>query len=134
MNWESPAFLFVGDIDVVVGVGLYIVNVCVFDIPPPGVGLKTEMYALEVAAVKSLANIVAVSWVEFTNVVALFEPLNLTVEPETKFVPLTVRANWESPSVLDIGEISVVVGTGLLIVTTGEDAIFTSVPESEPRD
>jgi len=59
---------------------------------------------------------VAVIWPEFTNVVSLAEPLNLTTELEMKFVPLTVKVKPESPTVLDAGSIEVVVGAGLLTV------------------
>ncbi len=38
--------------------------------------------------------------------------------PETKLVPFTVRVNWASPTVLEVGLMLVVVGTGLLTVNT----------------
>lgn len=44
------------------------------------------------------------------------EPLKKTVEPDVKFVPLTVMVNVESPTVFEVGEIEVVVGAGLLTV------------------
>ena len=53
-----------------------------------------------------------------TNVVVREEPAKLTTEVVTKFVPLTVKVNPVSPTVLDVGEILVVVGAGLLTVNT----------------
>ena len=50
------------------------------------------------------------------NVVVLEEPFQLTTEVETKFVPFTVRVNWEPPAVADVGDMFVVVGTGLFTV------------------
>ncbi len=41
VNVESPIFLDVGEMLVVVGTGLLTVKVCAFEVPPPGVGLKT---------------------------------------------------------------------------------------------
>ena len=64
----------------------------------------------------ALAGIVAVSWVALTKVVVRFEPFQRTVEPFTKFVPLTVNVNPPPPAVAEFGERLVVVGTGLLIV------------------
>ena len=45
--------------------------------------------------------------------VVRLEPSNLTTEPEIKLVPLTVKVNSDSPAFFDVGEIEVVVGTGL---------------------
>ena len=44
------------------------------------------------------------------------EPLKRTTEEAMKLAPLTVRVNWASPAVLEVGEIEVVVGTGLLVL------------------
>jgi len=65
------------------------------------------------AVVRSEVRMVAVIWPEFTNVVSLAEPLNLTTDAEIKLVPLTVKVKPSSPTVLDVGSIEVVVGTGL---------------------
>ena len=83
--------------------------------PPPGVGLKTAILNVPVT-VKSEVKIVAVNCPEFTNVVTRSEPSNLTTEEDMKFVPLTVRVKPVSPTVLLVGEIFVVVGTGLFTV------------------
>jgi len=91
------------------------VNVCAFEVPPPGAGFTTVTNAVPAAATFA-AGTMAVSLVEETNVVARAEPFQLTVEVETKLVPLTVRVNWADPAVVEAGLIEVVVGTGLLIV------------------
>ncbi len=45
------------------------------------------------------------------------EPLNCTVEEVIKLVPLTVIVNPESPALAEVGEMLIVVGTGLSEVT-----------------
>jgi xanthosine utilization system XapX-like protein len=92
-----------------------IVNVCVFDVPPPGVGFTTLIEAVPAVAIKEACT-VAVSWVDETKVVASAVPFHFTVEVETKFVPFTVKVNCEPPAVAQVGLVEVVVGTGLLIV------------------
>lgn len=46
----------------------------------------------------------------------LAPPSKLTTEEETKLAPFTVKVNPKAPTVLEVGEISVVVGIGLLTV------------------
>lgn len=117
VNPAAPAAALVGEILVIVGVGLaFTVNVWEFDVPPPGVGLKTVIRCAPVDA-KSLAGIAAVSSVELLKVVVRSEPSNRTTELETKFVPLTVRVNAPSPTNLLVGEMLVVVGTGLFTLS-----------------
>ncbi len=94
----------------------FTVKVREFDSPPPGVGLKTVTGNVP-ALVRSLVGIVAVSWVESTNVVVRSEPLNLTTDDEIKFVPLTVIVKPGSPTSLEVGDMPVILGTGLLGVT-----------------
>ena len=60
VNCESPTVLEVGEIEVVVGVRLFTVNVCALDVPPPGVGLKTVIEKVP-AVVRSETGMVAVS-------------------------------------------------------------------------
>jgi len=91
------------------------VKVCEPDVPPPGVALNTVTLAVPEVEI-SEAGMVAVSCVPDTYTVALFEPFHFTTDVETKFVPLTVSVNCGSPAVFEVGEIDVVVGTGLLIV------------------
>ncbi len=49
VNPEPPAVVDVGERDVVVGTGLFMVNVWELEVPPPGVGLNTV--TVEVPAV-----------------------------------------------------------------------------------
>ncbi|HAM95774.1 TPA: hypothetical protein DCP81_02410, partial [Candidatus Azambacteria bacterium] len=65
VNSESPTVFPVGSMLVVVGTGLFTVNVWASEVPPPGVGLNTVIKKVP-AAVKSEAGMVAVSWVELT--------------------------------------------------------------------
>jgi hypothetical protein len=104
------------DVGVCVGVavdGALIVNVCAFDVPPPGVGLNTVTFAVPAVAM-SAAVIAAVNCVALTNVVVRSEPFHRTTDPLTKFVPFTVSGNAKPPAVAEDGLMLVVVGTGLL--------------------
>jgi len=100
--------------ELIIGVAL-IVNVCAFDVPPPGPGFTTVTEAVPGEAT-SAAVTVAVSCVEETNVVVSAVPFHFTVEVETKFVPLTVKVKPPLPAVTQVGLIDVVVGAGLLMV------------------
>jgi hypothetical protein len=95
------------------------VNVCALDVPPPGAEFVTVIGKAPAFATSG-AVIEAVTCVELTNVVVRAEPLKLTVEVETKFVPFTVSVNALSPAVFVVGEILVVVGTGLFTVKLTE--------------
>jgi hypothetical protein len=110
-----PAVVDVGETELVVGTGLFIVSVCAFDVPPPGVGLTTVIDAVPPTAM-SAAGTVAVSCVDEANVVAKATPLKLTVDDAIKFVPVTVRMKDKPPAVVDAGLMETVVGTGLLYV------------------
>jgi hypothetical protein len=118
VNPVDPSITDVGEILVVIGVGLsaVIVNVCAFDVPPPGVGFVTVIDAVPGVA-RSEVKIEALNSVALTKVVVLADPLKLTAELATKFVPFTVIVNPVEPSITDVGEILVVVGTGLVIVS-----------------
>ena len=52
---------------------------------------------------------------EETNVVASADPFHLTVEPETKLVPLTVNVNCAPPAVAQVGLSEVIVGGALIV-------------------
>ena len=97
------------------GGGGLIVNVCAFDVPPPGAGFTTVTFAVPAAATLA-AGTMAVSCVAETKVVTNGEPFQLTVEVETNLVPFTVKVNWALPAMVELGLSEVVVGTGLLIV------------------
>ena len=64
---ELPAILLDGVSETIDGTGLaaLIVNVIALDVPPPGVGLKTDTLALP-ALLMSPAGTDAVSWVALT--------------------------------------------------------------------
>src|SRR5439155_7977771 len=103
---------------VAVGTGLALtVNVWEFEVPPPGVGLKTVM-VFEPVVARSVAGIDAVSCVGLTNVVVLSDPTHRTTEPAMKFVPLTVSVKAPSPTKRLVGERLDVVGTGFAGATT----------------
>jgi hypothetical protein len=95
VNWALPAVVELGLIEVVVGIGLSIVNVCGFDVPPgppPPAGVTTVTWAVPLV-VTSAAGTTAVSCVEETKVVVRGEPFQFTFDVEPKFVPFTVRVN-----------------------------------------
>jgi hypothetical protein len=98
---------------VITGVAL-IVNVCALDVPPPGLGFTTVIDAVPAVATRD-AGTVAVSCVEETKLVARGAPFQFTVEVETNLVPFTVKVK-PTLTVVQVGLIKVVVGTGLLIV------------------
>src|SRR5207245_1251786 len=126
VNPEVPAIARFGLSDDVVGTGFVIVKVCALDVPPPGAGLNTVTCAVP-AVPRSGAAIVAVSWVAGTNVVARFAPFHRTVEPEMKFVPVTISVRPDAPAVTEAGLKPVVVGIGF-----AEIATFTVVPPMNP--
>jgi hypothetical protein len=93
------------------------VNVCAFDVPPPGAGFTTVTDAVPPVAT-SAAGTIAVSCVDETNVVVSPDPFQLTTELETKLVPVTVNVKPALPAVTQFGLIEVVVGSWLLMVIT----------------
>ena len=114
VNADAPAAAVVGEIEVSVGAGLLMLKVCEDDVPPTGVGLNTVTEAVP-DEVRSPIGTVAVSDVALTSVVVSAEPFHFTTEPLTKFVPVTVRVNAAPPTLAEVGEMDVSVGTGLLI-------------------
>jgi hypothetical protein len=66
----------------------------------------------------SAAGTVAASCVEEPGFVAKAVPFQFTVEPETKFVPLTVRVNCAPPAVVQVGLSELMVGTALMVITS----------------
>jgi len=87
-------------------------NVTALDVPPHG--LTTVIEAVPGLAIL-LAATVAVSWVEETNVVVSAAPFQFTVEVETKFMPLRVNVNCESPAEPQVGLSELMVGTALIV-------------------
>ena len=99
---------------VITGV-LAIVNVCAFDVPPPGLGFTTVTDTVPAVATRE-AGTVTVSCVEEEDVGVRLVPPKLTTEPETNLVPVTVNVKSVLPAVAQFGLIEVVVGIGLLMV------------------
>src|SRR5438874_11060064 len=58
----------------------------------------------------------AVSWVEETKVVVIAVPLNQTLAPLTKLLPLTVSVKAALPALASVGDIELRPGCGLLTV------------------
>src|SRR6266850_3991819 len=97
-----------------VGAGLFTVNVCAAEVPPPGAGVRTVRLAVPAAAM-SAAVIAAVSWMVLTKVVVRAAPFHCTVvEPFTNPVPLTVSVKDTPTTVALAGTSAVIVGMGLL--------------------
>src|SRR6266404_2788590 len=92
VNTAPPAPTLVGEIELSVGAGLLIVNVCALEAPPPGVGLKTVTGAVPAVAM-SFARIWAWSWVLLTKVVVRLVPFQRTTDVMAKFVPVVVSLN-----------------------------------------
>lgn len=113
VNAAAPLVALVGESVVMVGTGLFTVNVEIPDVPPPGVGLDTVTLNVPAAAICAAA-MAAEICVALMNVVAVAVPLKFTTEDELKFVPFTVNAKAAPPAVPLVGEIVVMVGTGLL--------------------
>src|SRR5882724_458453 len=115
VNAASPATALVGEIDVSVGAGLLIVNVCALEVPPPGVGLNTVTDAVPPVAI-SAAVICAWSCVALTYVVVRLLPFQRTTDVIAKFVPVAVSVNAAPPAEALVGEIELSVGTGFVEV------------------
>ena len=88
-----------------------------FDSPPPGGGLKTVMFTVPSEA-RSLAEIVAVKFVEFTKLVGRLDPFHRTIEAPIKLEPLTVRVNPAVPITALDGEREVIIGTAVDVTLT----------------
>jgi hypothetical protein len=113
-NADPPAVAVEGESKVAVGTGLLMVKVRGFDVPPPGEGFATETETVPAVAM-SLAEIAAVNCVPLTKVVVRALPFHPTVEPETKFVPVTVSVNAAPPSMALEGESEASVGAGFTV-------------------
>jgi hypothetical protein len=97
-----------------IGAG-FTVNVCAFDVPPPGTGFTTVTAAVPVAFT-SAARIVAVIVVLEIKVVTRGEPFQSTIALETKLEPFTVMVKSELPAKVEVGVMEVVAGMGFIIV------------------
>lgn len=114
VNAESPTVAELGEIEVIVGAGLLIVNVNGDDVPPPGEGLNTVTDAVPAVA-RFAAGMTAVIEVVETTVVANAIPFHRTTAVELKFEPVTVTTVSGLPATALSGLIDVRNGGGLLI-------------------
>lgn len=116
----APWAALAGDIDVRTGAGLFgagggalITNESDCEMPPPGLGLDTDTGAKPAAAM-SAAGIVAVSCVALTNVVGRSRVFQRTMDPLTKFEPVTVIEKAGPPAVALLGAMDATEGVGLV--------------------
>jgi hypothetical protein len=84
-------------------------------VPPPGAAFTTVTEAVPCVAM-SAAEMEAVTFVLLKNLVLRGDPFQSTTEPMTRFEPFTVSVNAGPPAVALMGEIELIVGTGLLTV------------------
>jgi hypothetical protein len=111
VNAGPPGAATLGDSVLSTGIGLLIVNVRAFDVPPPGAGLNTVTLAVP-AFTMSLAGITAVTCVALTYVVVRFDPFQRTTDALTKPDPFTVSVPPAPPAIVLLGESEVRTGTG----------------------
>ena len=116
---ELPASVDVGEIEVVVGIGLLIVNVCAAEVPPPGAGVTTVTDTVPAIAM-SVAGTIAVNVVLVTNVVESGDPFQSAVEEAKKLDPLSVNVNCAPPAVVDVGLMESRTGVELRTVNVWE--------------
>src|SRR5205823_3111959 len=107
-----PTVALEGESDVSIGAGLFTVNVCAAEVPPPGAGVMTVTEAVAVAAM-SAAGIAAVSCVALTKVVVRAAPFHCTLAPLTKPLPVSVSVKPAPPTIALAGDSDVSVGAGL---------------------
>src|SRR5579864_316420 len=112
----APTGAQLGSRELIVGIGfvpLLMAKFSILDVPPPGVGLATVTDAVPADAIAA-AGMAAVNCVELTNVVVGIVPPKLTIEPGIKLAPLMVSVKPAAlPATALVGEIAVIVGTGL---------------------
>jgi hypothetical protein len=119
VNCAPPAVVDVGEMLVVVGAGLFTVKVCVPEVPPPGPGFTTVIESVPPTAIFPAGTVMLIVVLEM-NVVTNGMPLKSMVDDALKFVPVTVSVKLGPPAVVDVGEMEVAVGAGLLIVSVCE--------------
>jgi len=73
-----------------------------FEVPPPGLGLDTVIEAVPAVAMFE-AGTVAVNCELLTKVVLSGVPFQLTTDPETNPVPLTVSVKLDPPGGVAVG-------------------------------
>lgn len=99
------------------------------EVPPPGSGLTT-FTADWLVITTSEEGITAINWVELTKVVGRLIPLNLTMDPATKLLPLTVKVKAALPAIIEAGDMLEMAGKGLFPVTVR--VVLPEVPPPVP--
>ncbi len=117
MKPELPAVIDVGAISAVVGTGLSMVNVCTFEVPPPGAGLTTVIESVPAVVISAAVTVAVIDELEI-KVVARGDPLKSAVDEAIKFVPLIVTVKSDPPAMVEVGLIAIVVGSGFDAVVT----------------
>src|SRR5208282_3410846 len=121
----APAVAEEGARLVIVGTRLFTVKLVAADEPPPGAGFVTTTGNNPPVAWSP-----AVNWIvncpAFTNVAACATELYVTVDVETKLVPLMLSVCAAAPAFVELGERLVIVGAGLFTVK------FTAADEPPP--
>jgi hypothetical protein len=110
-----PARMLLCESEAIVGSGLSIIKPAAPELPPPGLGFTTEIWAVPEAA-KSAAVTVTCNWVELTNVVGRLLWFHSTVDPCTNPLPVIVTVVDEAPTVALEGDIELIDGIGLFWV------------------
>ena len=107
-----PAVIVAGLAVVRLGTGLFTCRGNALEAPPFGWGFRTAIWTVPPFATSD-AKIVAERDVEFVKRVGRLLPFAVTMDRETKFVPVTVSTNWPVPARTPIGERDVTWGNGL---------------------
>jgi hypothetical protein len=110
VNPVAPAVIEVGEMLVSVGARL-MVNTAADVVPPTVVTVTLTVPELAIPE----AGTAAWSSVALTYVVDSAVPPQFTVEPEVKFVPVTVSVNAAPPAIAEAGEMLVSVGATLIV-------------------
>src|SRR5258708_36088130 len=98
-----------------------------FEIPPPGAGLNTIIWAVPATAMSD-AVMAACSCVPLTYVVVRPVPFQYTTEPLTNPFPFTVTVKAALPAVADEGDNEVTAGVGLSAALMGTSALVAVAP------
>ena len=107
-----PAVNALGVSDVMLGTEFLMLSGKLLEPPPFGCGLITATCRVP-AVDTSEAGMPAISVVGFTKPVDRLLPFTVTIDCETKFIPVTVSVNEALPVVTPDGESEVICGTGL---------------------
>jgi hypothetical protein len=118
-----PALALEGASVLIVGAGLVTGKLAAPEVPPPGLGLVTVILAVPVLT-RSLAGTWAVILVALEKVVLSAAPFQLTTEPLTKLLPLTVSVRVAEPATALVGDSDEIVGSPLPI----ENVVVPEVP------